>query len=110
MLVSCTCHLAIARHHLSRNPDESDGVGRGIQEKKVVLFGVPGAFTGVCSQAHVPGYVSKVRTLVTYPVPSPSPIARTGVGRSHAPPRLRRDAAPLAVGGSWIGVAAGGSG
>mmetsp|Transcript_22886 Transcript_22886/g.63537 ORF Transcript_22886/g.63537 Transcript_22886/m.63537 type:complete len:192 (-) Transcript_22886:1337-1912(-) len=28
--------------------------------KKVVLFGVPGAFTGVCSQAHVPGFVNKL--------------------------------------------------
>ena len=35
----------------------------------MVLFGVPGAFTGVCSQAHVPGYVSKVRTIVASPTP-----------------------------------------
>ena len=26
--------------------------------KKVVLFGVPGAFTGTCSNAHLPGYIS----------------------------------------------------
>ena len=26
------------------------------QGKKVVVFGLPGAFTGVCTQAHVPGY------------------------------------------------------
>ncbi|CAM6098176.1 unnamed protein product [Calypogeia fissa] len=27
------------------------------QDKKVVIFGLPGAYTGVCSQQHVPSYV-----------------------------------------------------
>ncbi len=30
------------------------------QGKKVVVFGVPGAFTPTCSKTHLPGYVSKV--------------------------------------------------
>jgi peroxiredoxin len=31
--------------------------------KKVVLFGVPGAFTPTCSKTHLPGYVSKADTI-----------------------------------------------
>ena len=31
--------------------------------KKVVLFGVPGAFTFTCSNDHVPGYVNNLETL-----------------------------------------------
>eukprot|EP00475_Leptophrys_vorax_P017546 TRINITY_DN24183_c0_g1_i2.p1 TRINITY_DN24183_c0_g1~~TRINITY_DN24183_c0_g1_i2.p1 ORF type:complete len:157 (-),score=13.27 TRINITY_DN24183_c0_g1_i2:263-733(-) len=34
-----------------------------LQGKKVVIFGVPGAFTGVCSKAHVPGYLNSLSTL-----------------------------------------------
>ena len=29
-----------------------------LKDKKVVLFGLPGAFTSVCSARHLPGYVS----------------------------------------------------
>jgi len=31
--------------------------------KKVVIFGLPGAFTPTCSQRHVPGYVSAAQDL-----------------------------------------------
>ncbi|CAI5983639.1 unnamed protein product [Closterium sp. NIES-65] len=31
--------------------------------RKVVIFGVPGAFTGVCSKAHVPGYLAALPEL-----------------------------------------------
>lgn len=31
--------------------------------KKVVLFGVPGAFTGVCTKQHLPSYVQQYDTL-----------------------------------------------
>ena len=29
-----------------------------LKNKKVVLFGLPGAYTSVCSAKHLPGYVS----------------------------------------------------
>ena len=28
------------------------------KEKKIVLFGLPGAYTSVCSAKHLPGYVN----------------------------------------------------
>ena len=33
------------------------------ENKKVVLFGLPGAFTPVCSSRHVPGYMEKAKEL-----------------------------------------------
>lgn len=38
----------------------TDSVFKG---KKVVMFGIPGAFTPVCSEQHLPGYVSKAKQL-----------------------------------------------
>ena len=31
------------------------------QDKKVVLFGLPGAYTSVCSAKHLPGYVDNYK-------------------------------------------------
>ena len=33
------------------------------KQKKVVIFGLPGAFTPTCSQRHVPGYVAAAQDL-----------------------------------------------
>ena len=30
-----------------------------LKDKKVVIFGLPGAYTSVCSEKHLPGYVNK---------------------------------------------------
>ncbi|KAH1102529.1 hypothetical protein GYH30_036862 [Glycine max] len=30
------------------------------KDKKVVIFGIPGAFTGVCSEEHVPTYMENI--------------------------------------------------
>lgn len=38
----------------------TDSVFKG---KKVVMFGIPGAFTPVCSDHHLPGYVNKAKQL-----------------------------------------------
>ena len=37
--------------------------GALVAGKKVVLFGVPGAYTGTCSKVHLPGYVNNAAAL-----------------------------------------------
>src|SRR3569833_214991 len=44
--------------------------------KKVVLFGVPGAFTGTCHKSHLPGYVRNADAIKAKGVDT---IAVTGV-------------------------------
>ncbi len=46
-------------------PEGPKGVGSDefFAGKKVVLFGVPGAFTRTCSQRHLPGYVTHAAEL-----------------------------------------------
>eukprot|EP00976_Prorocentrum_cordatum_P093606 1189437-Prorocentrum_minimum.AAC.3 len=48
----------------------ADSLGDLMHGKKIVLFGVPGAFTGVCSQAHVPGYVKLASVVLSSKRPS----------------------------------------
>jgi len=42
--------------------EEGEPIKKNIEEllknKKVVLFGLPGAYTSVCSAKHLPGYVN----------------------------------------------------
>ena len=39
------------------NGPEGVDLKAGLQGKKAVIFGVPGAYTGVCTTAHVPGFI-----------------------------------------------------
>jgi len=40
-------------------PDNKINISELAANKKVIIFGVPGAFTPGCSKTHLPGYVSK---------------------------------------------------
>lgn len=43
--------------HLTEDGLEKIGTGQLCAGKKIVLIGVPGAFTGTCTTKHIPGYV-----------------------------------------------------
>ena len=45
------------------NPGGAVNVESLFEKKKVVLFGVPGAFTPGCSKTHLPGYVAAAESL-----------------------------------------------
>ncbi|CAH1992432.1 unnamed protein product [Acanthoscelides obtectus] len=45
------------------NPTNKVNLAQLAAGKKVILFGVPGAFTPGCSKTHLPGYVSKADEL-----------------------------------------------
>ena len=38
-------------------PPTKMSVGEGVKGKRIVVFGVPGAYTTTCSARHMPGYV-----------------------------------------------------
>ena len=42
---------------------EKVSVGEATKGKKIVIFGVPGAYTPTCSAKHVPGYVEQLDAL-----------------------------------------------
>lgn len=43
--------------HMGGNGPESVAIGDRLKGRKVVVFGLPGAFTGTCSTAHVPSFI-----------------------------------------------------
>jgi peroxiredoxin len=48
--------------HCAMSPKEVN-VRDAVKGKKIVLFGLPGAYTPTCSAKHVPGYVEKLNPL-----------------------------------------------
>lgn len=50
---------AVTVKHLGAEGFEEISTDQLFKGKKVVLFGVPGAFTPTCSDSHVPGYVAQ---------------------------------------------------
>ena len=42
---------------MGANGPESVDLGDGLKGRKVVMFGLPGAFTGTCSSAHLPSFI-----------------------------------------------------
>jgi peroxiredoxin len=62
--------------------------------KKVVLFGVPGAFTGTCHKSHLPGFIQKADEIKKKGIDT---IAVTGVN-DHFVMDAWRDASPGAAG------------
>lgn len=43
--------------HMGENGPEGVSLGGKLKGRKVVVFGLPGAYTGVCTTAHVPSFI-----------------------------------------------------
>lgn len=43
--------------HIGANGPEGVALGDRLKGRKVVLFGLPGAYTGTCTSAHVPSFI-----------------------------------------------------
>merc|ERR1711875_198991 len=50
------------------NPDSKVDISELCAGKKIVIFGVPGAFTPGCSKTHLPGYVEKADEIKSHGV------------------------------------------
>ena len=43
--------------HLVDSEPKEQNISEVLGSKKIILFGLPGAFTATCSKFHLPGYV-----------------------------------------------------
>ena len=43
--------------HLVEGEPKEQNISEVLGSKKIILFGLPGAFTATCSKFHLPGYV-----------------------------------------------------
>ena len=46
--------------HLIDGEPKQESIKEVFGQKKILLFGLPGAFTSTCSKIHSPGYVNNV--------------------------------------------------
>ena len=44
-------------------PPSKFSVAEAVKDKRIVIFGLPGAYTPTCSAQHVPGYVAHIEAL-----------------------------------------------
>lgn len=44
-------------HHMGANGPETIDLAAKLKGRKVVIFGLPGAYTGTCTTAHVPSFI-----------------------------------------------------
>lgn len=56
---------SVTTKRLGANGMEDFTLADYIKDKKVIIFGVPGAFTPSCAQKHLPGYVAKAADIKT---------------------------------------------
>ena len=50
--------------HLVDGEPEEQNISEVLGSKKIILFGLPGAFTATCSKFHLPGYVKNAQQIL----------------------------------------------
>ena len=50
--------------HLVNGEPKEQNISEVLGSKKIILFGLPGAFTATCSKFHLPGYVKNAKQIL----------------------------------------------
>ena len=50
--------------HLVDGEPKEQNISEVLGSKKIILFGLPGAFTATCSKFHLPGYVKNAQQII----------------------------------------------